>query len=135
MRFGSDGSRLVTLGDQLLTAVFDASSGRFEGRWKPAAWDWEGVFRVSGDASRIVIYHFVSDVLEVLDGATARHVGYVCPYFCNIKHNPVVVTYDVSPDGKTLAAAHRYGAAIWETDTDRLLFPLDDPAMPKPPER
>ncbi len=130
MRFSDDGKRLVTLGDQLQTSVFDTTTGSRLGRMEPAEWDREGVFRVSRDGSRIVIYHFVSDVLEVLDAQNAQRIGWVCPYFCNLKHNPVEVPYAVSPDGKAVAASQRAGSGVWETDTDRLLFPLNDPSMP-----
>ena len=130
MRFSSDGTRLVALGDQLQTSVYDAESGKRVGRWEPAWEDWEGIFRVSRDGTRVVIYHFWSDVLEVLDGGDAHRVGYICPYFCNFLHNPIAVAFAVSPDGRRVVASHRYGAAIWDTDRDELLHPLNDPEMP-----
>ncbi len=130
MRFSADGRRIVTLGDQLQVSVFDVENGVLLGRQEPAFDDWEGVFRVSGDGSRVVLYHFVSDILEVLDGNDAKRIGYVCPFFCNVKHNPVAVAYAVSPDGRTVVASHRYGAGLWETDHDRLVVPLVDPMMP-----
>jgi hypothetical protein len=84
--------------------------------------------RASADGSRVVRYLFVSDVLEVLDGADARTLGWVCPYLCNVRHNPVPVAFAPSPDAALLAASHRYGAALWTLD-DRLVAPLFDPAL------
>jgi WD40 repeat protein len=130
MRFSPDGRRLVALGDQLQISVYDVASGKRVGRWEPGWDDWEGSFRVSRDGSRAVIYHFWSDVLEVLDGSDAGRIGYLCPYFCNFLHNPVAVAFAVSPDGTRVVASHRYGAAIWDPDRDQLLHPLNDPEMP-----
>ena len=70
----------------------------------------------------------------MLDGADARTLGWVCPYFCNVKHNPVAVAFAPGPDGSILAASHRYGAALWTPD-DRLLAPLFDHALPPVRER
>jgi len=130
VRFGADGRRVVTLGDQMQTSVFDVATGGLLGRLEPADWDWEGSFRVSDDGSRVVLYHLASDILEVLDGRDARRIGYVCPYYCNVRHKPMPVAFAVSPNGRTVAASHRYGAALWRTDSDELVTPLEDPEMP-----
>jgi hypothetical protein len=133
MRFSADGRQVVVLGDQAQTTLFDAASGRQLAQMTPETWDWEAIFRVSQDGSRIVLYHFVSDILEVLDGGTMQRIGWVCPYYCNMKHNPVPVAFAVSPDGRVVAASHRYGAALWRTDTDEIIAPLDDATMPPLP--
>ena len=130
MGFSADGTRLVALGDQLQVSTFEVATGRLLGRHEPEFWDWEGIFRLSDDGSRVVIYHFVSDLLEVLDGADVHRVGWVCPVFCNTKHNPVPVAFAVSPDGRRVVASHRYGAGIYQLDTDRPLQSLMDPTMP-----
>jgi WD40 repeat protein len=130
MRFTGDNARLITLGDQAQVSVFDRSTGSRLGRWEPPDWDREAVFAVSADGSGIVVYRFVSDVLEILDGNDARKAAWVCPYFCNAKHNPVQVQYAVSPDGRAVAASHNAGSGVWDTKNDRLLFPLHDRAMP-----
>lgn len=131
MAFSADDKRLVTLGDQLQASVLDADTGALLGRWEPAFEDWEGAFRVSADGSRIVVYHFVSDTLEVLSGADARPLGYICPFFCNKLHNPIEVHYAISPDGQRVVASHRYGAGLFETDGDRLIAGLHDPVLPR----
>jgi hypothetical protein len=47
---------------------------------KVAAFEnWEGVFEASKDGTRLVIYKFVSDTLEVLDGRDAKRLGWVSP--------------------------------------------------------
>jgi hypothetical protein len=66
----------------------------------------------------------------VLDGADSHHIGWVCPVFCNVKHNPVPVAYAVSPDGRRVVASHRYGAGIYQVDTDRPVQFLMDGTMP-----
>lgn len=130
IRFSADGRRVVALGDQMQTSVFEAATGNLLGRMEPAEGDWEGIFRVSGDGSRIVLYHFASDILEVLDGRDATRIGYVCPYYCNLLHQPVPVPFALSPDGATVVASHRYGAGLWRTGGDELVTPLNDPEMP-----
>jgi WD40 repeat protein len=127
MRFTADSRRIITLGDVLQVSVYDVATGERFGRAEPAFDNWEGVFAVSRDGSRIVIYKFVSDTFEVLDGADAKRLGWVCPYFCNAKHNPVQPPYAVSPDGKSVAISHRRGTAVWDTATDKIRFPLMDP--------
>ncbi len=129
LRFTPDGRRVIALGDQLLVCVIDVETGEELARHEPPFDDWEGAVRVAPDGSRVVLYHFVSDTLEVLDGRDAHRIGWVCPYFCNVRHNPVRVHFEPSPDGRTLAASHRMGAALWELDTDRLLAPLLDPTL------
>jgi hypothetical protein len=130
MGFTADGTRLVALGDQLQVSTFEVETGKLLGRHEPEFWDWEGIFRLSEDGSRVVVYHFVSDLLEVLDGADSHRIGWVCPVFCNTKHNPVPVAFAVSPDGRRVVASHRYGAGLYEVDTDRPLQSLIDPTMP-----
>lgn len=130
MAFTAGDSRVVTLGDQLQVSTFDARTGALVGRVAPPFEDWEGVLRVSADGSRAVAYRFVSDILVVIDGATGRQRGYVCPYFCNRLHNPVEVPFAVSPDGRRVAVSRRHGAGIFDTDADTLIAPLEDPAMP-----
>jgi WD40 repeat protein len=127
MRFTADGRRVIALGDQLQVSVYDVETGTRVGRQEPLAWDWEGEFRVSQDGSHIALYHFVSDTFEVLDGRDARRLGWVCPYFCNAKHNPVQPPYAISPDGKSIAISHSRGTAVWDVTTDRLTFALHDP--------
>ena len=127
MGFTPDSKRVIALGDQLQVSVYDVETGKLLGRHEPAFENWEGVFGASRDGSRIVIYKFVSDTLEVLDGQDARRLGFVCPYFCNVKHNPIEVPYAVSPDGKTVAASQRRGTAVWDTATDQIKFALRDP--------
>ena len=129
MAFTAGDRRIVALCDQLEVLTLDVATGEVIGQHAAPFEDWEGVFRVSADGSRAALYHFTSDTIEILDGADARRIGWVCAYFCNHLHNPVRVHFELSPDGKTLAAAHRYGAALWSTDEDRLLAPLNDPAL------
>lgn len=69
------------------------------------------------------------DGFLVVDGTDASTLGWVCPYFGNVKHNPVPVTFAASPDAALLAAPHRYSAALWTFD-DRLVAPIIDPALP-----
>jgi hypothetical protein len=126
--FSADGARVIALGDQGQIAVIDALEGTWLGGSETDFEDWEAVVRASADGSRVARYLFASDVIEVLDGADARTLGWVCPYFCNARHNPVAVALAPSPDGAVLAASHRYGAALWSLD-DRLLAPLFDPAL------
>ena len=130
MGFTTDAARLVTLGDQLQISAVDVGSGRVVGRLEPPFDDFEGIFRLSRNGERSVVYHFLSDILEVVDGRTARRTGWVCPYFCNVKHNPVPVAYAVSPDGRIVAASHRMGAGLFDPLTDRLIAPLNDPQLP-----
>jgi hypothetical protein len=109
----------VTLEDQLQVSVYDVSTGARLGRHVPAFENWEGSFKVSDDGSRIVIYKFVSDTFEVLDGNNAMRLGFVCPYFCNLKHNPAgrlaLRRESGRPQRRDLAAArhgdlgHRHG--------------------------
>ena len=68
MRFTADSRRVITLEDQLQVSVYDVATGARLGRHVPAFENWEGSFKVSDDGSRIVIYKFVSDTFEVLDG-------------------------------------------------------------------
>ena len=135
LAFNSDDARLVTLGDQLQLSTFDVADGRLVGQANPPDWDKEGILRLSTDGRRAVVYHFVADVLEVMDATTMTHIGWVCPYFCNTKHNPVPVAFALSPDGRVLAASHRYGAALWDPAADRVIAPLRDPTLPPLPPR
>lgn len=130
MAFTAGDTRVVTLGDQLQVSAFDAATGALVGRVAPPFEDWEGTLRVSADGSRAVTYRFLSDILVVIDGATGKQRGYVCPYFCNRFHNPVDVPYAVSPDGRRVAASHRLGTGIFDVDADTLIVPLEDPTMP-----
>ena len=127
VRFTPDSKRVITLEDQLQASVYDADSGKLIGRHKPEFENWEGVFEVSRDGSRVVIYKFLSDTFEVMDGQDMKRLGFVCPYFCNVKHNPIQPPYAVSPDGRHVAISHRRGTAIWDTATDQIRFPLRDP--------
>jgi hypothetical protein len=127
MRFTADSKRLIALGDQLQINVFDVESGARLGRYQPPFGQFEGAIRVSSDGSRIIVYRFLPDIFEVLDGNDAKRVGWVCPYFCNVMHAPNLPGYAVSPDGKLVAASHRRGTAVWDTDTDTIRFPLRDP--------
>lgn len=127
MRFTSDGQRVIALGDQLQVSVYDVATGTRIGRQEPDFGNFEGVFEASRDGSRVVIYKFLSDTFEVLEGQDAHRLGWVCPYFCNALHNPVQPAYAVSPDGKSVAISHRRGTAIWDTATDQIRFPLRDP--------
>ncbi len=129
MAFTDGDRRLVALCDQLEVLAIDVHTGEIVGQHPAPFEDWEGVFRASADGSRVALYHFTSDTLEVLSGADATRIGWVCAYFCNRLHNPVRVHFELSPDGRTLAAAHRYGAALWGTDTDRLIAALQDPTL------
>lgn len=127
MRFTPDSQRVIALGDQLQVSVYDVATGARLGRHEPAFENFEGVFDTSLDGRRIVIYKFLSDTFEVLDGQDAHRLGWVCPYFCNALHNPIQPAYAVSPDGKSVAISHRRGTAIWDTATDQIRFPLRDP--------
>jgi WD40 repeat protein len=127
MRFTADGSRVIALGDLAQVSVYDVARGERVGRLEPPDWDQEAVFRVSRDGSRIVLYHFVSDTFEVLDGRDARRLGWVCPYFCNAKHNPIEVPFAVSPDGESLAVSSPRGTAVWNVASDSLKLALRDP--------
>jgi len=127
MRFTADSRRVITLEDQLQVSVYDVATGARLGRHVPAFENWEGAFKVSDDGSRIVIYKFVSDTFEVLDGNNAARLGFVCPYFCNLKHNPADSPYAVSPDGRSVAISQRRGTAIWDTATDTIRVALRDP--------
>ena len=138
MRFTADSTRLIALGDQLQINVFDVNTGTRLGRHAPAFDQFEGEIKVSADGSRIVIYKFLSDIFEILDGNDAKQLGWVCPYFCNVMHNPVQPGYAVSPDGKSVAISHRRGAAVWDTAADTMRFPLRDPKrkpLPYPMQR
>jgi hypothetical protein len=130
MTFTANNTRIVALGDQLQVSTFDAVTGALVGRVAPPFEDWEGSLRVSLDGSRAVAYRFVADILVNIDGETGQQLGYLCPYFCNRLHNPVEVPYAVSPDGRRVASGGRLGAGIWDTDTDTLIAPLEDPALP-----
>ena len=123
----STATTLVALADQLEVDVVDTVEKKIVRRHRPAKDTSEGVFRVSRNGARAVLYHFRGDVLEVLDGRTGERVGWVCPYFCNVSHNPKQVDFAISPNGSAIAASHFAGAAIWRTDTDALLAPLFDP--------
>jgi WD40 repeat protein len=126
MRFTSDSSQLIALGDQLRISVHQVPSGVRIGMHQPKPDNWEGELKVSADGSRMLVYKFSSDTFEVLDGNAAR-IGWVCPYYCNMRHNPVQPPYAVSPDGSSVAISHRRGAAVWDTATDTIRFPLHDP--------
>jgi WD40 repeat protein len=130
MRFTPDGRRVIALGDLAQVSVYDVSTGERVGRHDPLDWDQEAVFRVSRDGSRIVLYHFVSDTFEVLDGRDARRLGWVCPYFCNAKHNPIEAPYALSPDGRSVAVSHTRGTAVWDVASDSFKFALHDPERP-----
>lgn len=130
MAFTANDTIIVALGDQLQISSFDARTGALVGRVAPPFEDWEGALRVSADGSRAVAYRFVADILVVLDGATGLQRGYLCPYFCNRLHNPIEVPYAVSPDGRRVASGGRLGAGLWDTDSDTLIAPLEDPALP-----
>ena len=127
MRFTADGTRVIALGDQLQVSVYDVETGSLLGRLDTLPENWEGQIKISADGSRVVIYRFLSDTFEVLDGNDARRIGWVCPYFCNVLHNPLQPGYAVSPDGKSAAISIRRGAAEWDTATDTIKFPLKDP--------
>jgi len=138
MRFTSDSSRVIALGDQLQISVYDVGTGSMAGRHDPTFENWEGELKLSADGSRIVVYKFLSDTFEVLDGSDAKRLGWVCPYFCNVRHNPVQPGYAVSPDGRSVAISHRRGAAVWNTATDTMRFALRDPKrkpLPYPMQR
>ena len=126
MAFTPDSTRVMALGDQLQVSVYDPSTGGQVGRVDQEFENWEGELKVSADGSRMVVYRFVSDTFEVLDGATAKRLSWVCPYFCNVMHNPNQPPYAISPDGKSVAISHRRGAAVWDTTTDTIKFPLKD---------
>jgi WD40 repeat protein len=130
MSYSADARRIVALGDQFTVATYDAGSGTLVGRVKPPFEDLEGALRVSADGSRAIAYRYIADILVVIDGATGTQRGYVCPYFCNRAHNPVAVPYAVSPDGRRVATGGRLGAGLWDIDTDTLIAPLMDPALP-----
>ena len=83
--------------------------------------------KISADGSRIVVYKFLPDIFEVFDGHDGRRLGWVCPYFCNIKHAPLDRPFAVSPDGKSVAISNRRGVAVWDTATDTIRVPLRDP--------
>lgn len=125
----STATTLVALADQLEVDVVDTLEMKIVRRHRPTKNTSEGIFRVSRNGARAVMYHFRGDVLEVLDGRTGERVGWVCPYFCNAAHNPNAVDFAVSPNGSAIAASHFAGAAIWSADTDTLLAPLFDPHL------
>jgi hypothetical protein len=138
LRFTPDGRRLILQGDQLRLAVVDIETGETAGTLDMDFENWEGEIKTSADGGSALIYRFVSDTFEVIDGATAKRSGWVCPYFCNVKHNPVRPPMAVSPDGRSVAISHRRGAAVWDTSTDRIRFPLWDAKrkpLPHPMER
>jgi WD40 repeat protein len=126
MRFLPDSRRLIALGDQLQISVYDTETGIMLGRHDPAFENWEGILKISDDGSRVVVYKILSDTFEVLDGENATRVGWVCPYFCNVLHAPLHPGYAVSPDGRRIAVSIRRGAAVWDTATDQIRFPLKD---------
>ncbi len=128
--FTARDTRLFALGDLLGFFAHDAASGAQAGFSEIPFWDREGILKASADGSRVMVYRFVADVIEIFDGANAQHVGWICPFFCNAKHNPVAVAFAVSPDGMTVAASHRYGAGLFDAKTDRLIAPLRDPTLP-----
>ena len=130
MGFADGGATLVALGDQMQVNALDVATGQRVGRHEPPFDDWEGDVRVSRNGERVVLYHYASDILEVVDGRTAERTGWICPYFCNRLHNPVAVAFAVSPDARIVAASHRYGAGLWDPATDRLIAPLNDPTLP-----
>ena len=133
IRFTGDSRRIISLEDQLQVSVYDVETGALVGRQKPDFDNWEGVFDASLDGSRILVYRFVSDTFEVFDGQNARRLGFVCPYFCNVKHNPNEPPHAVSPDGRRIAVSHRRGTAVWDTSTDKIAFSLRDPDRPPLP--
>jgi hypothetical protein len=126
MRFLPDNRRLIALGDQLQINVYDIETAVLLGRHQPAFENWEGILKISDDGSRMLVYKFLSDTFEVLDGENASRLGWVCPYFCNVKHAPLHPGYAISPDGRTVAVSIRRGAAVWDTATDQIRFPLRD---------
>ena len=126
MRFLPDNRRLIALGDQLQINVYDTETGIMLGRHQPAFENWEGIVKISDDASRMLVYKFLSDTFEVLDGENSTRLGWVCPYFCNVLHAPLHPGYAVSPDGRSVAVSIRRGAAVWDTATDQIKFPLKD---------
>jgi WD40 repeat protein len=126
MQFSADSKRLIALGDQLQINVFDVDTGALIGRHNQPFGDYEGQIKISADGSRIIVYKFLPDIFEVFDGASAKRIGWVCPYFCNALHNPVQPGYAVSPDGKSVVVSHRRGVAVWDTATDQIRFPLRD---------
>jgi hypothetical protein len=126
MRFIADSSRLIALGDQLQISVYNVPTGSLAGRHTPDFENWEGALKISASGSRILVYKFVSDTFEVLDGSDANRLGWVCPYFCNVKHAPLDRPFAVSPDGKSVAISNRRGVAVWNTETDTIRFPLRD---------
>lgn len=127
MRFTADSTRVITLEDQLQVSVYEVETGARVGRSTPEFTDWEGELKVSQDGSRLLVYTFVSDIYQVLDGRDLHRIGYVCPYFCNAMHNPIQPGYAVSPDGKSVAVSHRRGTAVWDTETNQIRYPLTDP--------
>ena len=127
MRFLPDSRRLIALGDQLQISVYDTETGVMLGRHSPTFENWEGILKVSDDGSRVLVYKFLSDTFEVLDGENGTRLGWVCPYFCNVLHAPLHPGFAVSPDGKSVAVSIRRGAAMWDTATDQIRFPLKDP--------
>lgn len=128
--FSSADARVFALGDLLGLFAYDAKTGAQAGFSEIPFWDREGILKFSADGSRVLVYRFVADVIEVFDGVDAKHAGWICPFFCNTKHNPVPVAFAVSPDGHTVAASHRYGAGLFDVTTDRLIVPLRDPTLP-----
>ena len=127
MRFLADSKRLIALGDQLQISVYDVETGTVLGRQATVPDNWEGAIRISADGSRVLVYRFVSDVFEVLDGENMNRLGWVCPYFCNIKHAPLDRPFAVTADGRSVAISNRRGVAVWDTATDRIRFDLRDP--------
>jgi WD40 repeat protein len=127
MRFTADSKRIIALGDQLQLNVFEVETGERIGRHDQPFGDFEGEIKISADGSRIVVYKFLPDIFEIFDGSTVQRLGWVCPYFCNARHNPVQPGYAVSPDGKSVAVSHRRGVAVWDTAADRIRFALADP--------
>lgn len=128
--YSPDGRRVVAVGTGHVVTTYDVSADRFVGSSAPPFEEREGVVRVSADGSRAIAYRYIADILVVIDGATGRQLGYVCPYFCNRAHNPVLVPYAVSPDGRRVATGGRLGAGLWDVAADTLIAPLRDPAMP-----
>ena len=126
MRFIADSSRLIALGDQLQISIYNVPTGSLAGRHQPAFENWEGAIKISAGGSRILVYKFLSDTFEVLDGSDAKRLGWVCPYFCNVLHAPLDRPFAVSPDGKSVAISNRRGVAVWDTATDAIRFPLKD---------
>jgi WD40 repeat protein len=88
MRFTGDSKRIIALEDQLQISVYDVETGALVGCQKPDFENWEGVFDASRDGSRILVYKFVSDTIEVLDGRDAKRLGFCLPVLLQRQAQP-----------------------------------------------